>query len=188
MKARGSGCLFSDAPEEFARVRDLLGTSSTVGMRGERGVGGSITSSGGGGGEVGVWTGCREMHGPAVRSANGSSSRRKSGGGESREDGTKVGVSTGESGEGTGSSLGAGRILQRPLTAAAEECARSLEVLFAPFALKSGLVPSGLVGVELEPWRNVGTRIDCTERLRFPDIPSAYSSVSEIERVFVSSK
>ena len=188
MNARGSGCFFSDPPEEFARVRDLLGTSSTVGMRGERGVGGSMTSSGGGGGDVGVCTGCREMHGPAVRSANGSSSSRKSGGGESREDGTKVGVSMGESGEGTGSSFAADRMLQRPPTTAAEECARILEVLFAPFALESGLVPFGLVGVELEPWRNVGTRIDCTERLRLVDIPSTFSWMSEIERVVVSGK
>lgn len=71
----GTGSFFSSGPPELARVSDLGGTSSTVGMSGERGVGGSLTSSGGGGGgEAGIDTDCLEMVGPVVRLAKGSSS------------------------------------------------------------------------------------------------------------------
>lgn len=69
----------------------------------------------------------------------------------------------GESGERASSSFR--RMLHVPLTVA-DECARILDGLLLDFAPKLADCPSGLVGVELEPWRKVGTRIDCTDTLR----------------------
>jgi hypothetical protein len=106
----------------------------------------------------------REIVGPVLRLANGSSSRRKSGGGESR-------------GEDMGSMGDVGAVaaccpvlallmtpVQRP-RAAADDRARSLDILL----LGGGEVGEvGEVGLELEePWRKEGTRTAPTERRFF---------------------
>ena len=106
-----------------------------------------------------ITVGRGEIVGPPVRLAKGSSSRRKSGGGES------AGEVTLGSGEAAGMLLRTP--VQRPSTAA-EVWARLLDILLLVGDVVVGEVGGVLLEDELEdPWRKDGTRIAWTERRRF---------------------